>query len=214
MTCIPIHPPPFSLNKAMDGERDVKERIERAEILMSVVLGELRWERKEIEEKKEEGGREGGKGEEEKGEGLYSYLSSPNVVSSSLLRPLLLSSSSPLNLFSSYLFITQHAKLEKQKRADLIREPVLDYLFARSSPKEQHENREKSQLEVLKEQRDYKRRRQKYRAKNVHLTKRSPIQVARDYINNRMEELTAIIHDLHPPSILLPSLSFPLSLSP
>ena len=35
----------------------------------------------------------------------------------------------------------------------------------------------KSQLELLKEQRDYKRRRQTYRAKNVHITRRTPAQV-------------------------------------
>jgi hypothetical protein len=38
-------------------------------------------------------------------------------------------------------------------------------------------NRPKSHVELLAEQRDYKRRRQKYRAKNVHITKRTPVQV-------------------------------------
>ena len=37
----------------------------------------------------------------------------------------------------------------------------------------------KSELELLAEQRDYKRRRQSYRAKNVHITKRTPIEVRR-----------------------------------
>lgn len=32
-------------------------------------------------------------------------------------------------------------------------------------------------LKQLKEQRDYKRRRQSYRAKNVHITRRTPVQV-------------------------------------
>ena len=35
----------------------------------------------------------------------------------------------------------------------------------------------KSRFEVLAEQRDYKRRRQSYRAKNVHITKRSAVDV-------------------------------------
>jgi U11/U12 small nuclear ribonucleoprotein SNRNP48 len=35
----------------------------------------------------------------------------------------------------------------------------------------------KSELELLAEKRDYKRRRQSYRAKNVHITKRTPIEV-------------------------------------
>ena len=33
-------------------------------------------------------------------------------------------------------------------------------------------------LEQLKELRDYKRRRQSYRAKNVHITRRTPVQVS------------------------------------
>lgn len=77
----------------------------------------------------------------------------------------------------------------------------------------------KSRAQLLAEERDYRRRRKKYRAKNVHLTKRTPTQVrsptalmvrrvcfplrvtffhlveqkARDYINNRMDELAATI---------------------
>jgi hypothetical protein len=47
----------------------------------------------------------------------------------------------------------------------------------------------KSELDKLQEQRDYKRRRQKYRAKNVHITKKTPTATARDIINTRMEEL-------------------------
>ena len=35
----------------------------------------------------------------------------------------------------------------------------------------------KTHFEVLAEQRDYKRRRQSYRAKNVHITKRSAVEV-------------------------------------
>ena len=35
----------------------------------------------------------------------------------------------------------------------------------------------KSRYELLAEQRDYKRRRQSYRAKNVHITKRSAVEV-------------------------------------
>lgn len=33
-------------------------------------------------------------------------------------------------------------------------------------------------LETLKAERDYKRRRQTYRAKNVHITKRTPVEVS------------------------------------
>jgi len=41
----------------------------------------------------------------------------------------------------------------------------------------------KSRYEVLAEQRDYKRRRQSYRAKNVHITKRSAVEVS---VNNSL----------------------------
>eukprot|EP00028_Trichosphaerium_sp_Am-I-7-wt_P008215 CAMPEP_0168532386 /NCGR_PEP_ID=MMETSP0405-20121227/16196_1 /TAXON_ID=498012 /ORGANISM="Trichosphaerium sp, Strain Am-I-7 wt" /LENGTH=88 /DNA_ID=CAMNT_0008557737 /DNA_START=288 /DNA_END=554 /DNA_ORIENTATION=+ len=44
----------------------------------------------------------------------------------------------------------------------------------------------KSWLEMRAKQRDYKRRRQSYRAKNTHLTKRTPTQVARDTIGMLM----------------------------
>lgn len=42
---------------------------------------------------------------------------------------------------------------------------------------EDQQNKPKSQLELMQEQRDYKRRRQKYRARNVHITKRTPKDV-------------------------------------
>lgn len=48
----------------------------------------------------------------------------------------------------------------------------------------------KSYLEILAEVRDYKRRRQSYRAKNVHITKKSYTEVIRDVINVHMEELS------------------------
>jgi U11/U12 small nuclear ribonucleoprotein SNRNP48 len=42
---------------------------------------------------------------------------------------------------------------------------------------------------MMQELRDYKRRRQRYRARNTHLTKRRPVEVARDIIQARMREL-------------------------
>uniref|UniRef100_A0A8V0X0X8 Small nuclear ribonucleoprotein U11/U12 subunit 48 n=1 Tax=Gallus gallus TaxID=9031 RepID=A0A8V0X0X8_CHICK len=48
----------------------------------------------------------------------------------------------------------------------------------------------KSHLEILAEMRDYKRRRQSYRAKNVHITKKSYTEVIRDVIGVHMEELS------------------------
>ncbi|XP_060680242.1 U11/U12 small nuclear ribonucleoprotein 48 kDa protein [Hemiscyllium ocellatum] len=48
----------------------------------------------------------------------------------------------------------------------------------------------KSHLEILAEMRDYKRRRQSYRAKNVHITKKSYTEIIRDVISVHMEELS------------------------
>ena len=39
----------------------------------------------------------------------------------------------------------------------------------------------RSYLEQLKDLRDYKRRRQSYRAKNVHITRRTPVQVGNSF---------------------------------
>lgn len=51
------------------------------------------------------------------------------------------------------------------------------------------EDRPKSELEILAEQRDYRRRRQTYRAKNVHITKRTPTQIQRDIIFYLFKEI-------------------------
>lgn len=44
--------------------------------------------------------------------------------------------------------------------------------------KEEVDTRGKTYLQLLKEKRDYKRRRQKYRARNVHITRRTPTEVS------------------------------------
>lgn len=62
-------------------------------------------------------------------------------------------------------------------------------LSAGKDEKEEVDTKGKTYLQLLKEKRDYKRRRQKYRAKNVHITRRTPTEIFRTIINNRMEEL-------------------------
>jgi len=64
-----------------------------------------------------------------------------------------------------------------------------DYFRTSQKQKDEEMGKKKSWLEIEAEKRDYKRRRMSYRAKNVHITKRTPSQVARDLINARMEEL-------------------------
>uniref|UniRef100_A0A3B3SVQ7 Small nuclear ribonucleoprotein 48 (U11/U12) n=2 Tax=Paramormyrops kingsleyae TaxID=1676925 RepID=A0A3B3SVQ7_9TELE len=54
------------------------------------------------------------------------------------------------------------------------------------------QNGPKSHLEVLAEMRDYKRRRQSYRAKNVHITKKSYTEVIREVIEVHSGELARV----------------------
>lgn len=44
---------------------------------------------------------------------------------------------------------------------------------------DEEQNEPKTHLELMAEMRDYKRRRQSYRAKNVHITKKSYTEVCR-----------------------------------
>ncbi|XP_029958485.1 U11/U12 small nuclear ribonucleoprotein 48 kDa protein [Salarias fasciatus] len=55
--------------------------------------------------------------------------------------------------------------------------------------KDEKQNEPKTHLELMAEMRDYKRRRQSYRAKNVHITKKSYTEVIREVINVHSEEL-------------------------
>ncbi|XP_039662468.1 U11/U12 small nuclear ribonucleoprotein 48 kDa protein [Perca fluviatilis] len=56
--------------------------------------------------------------------------------------------------------------------------------------KDEQQNEPKTHLELMAEMRDYKRRRQSYRAKNVHITKKSYTEVIREVINVHSEELS------------------------
>ncbi|XP_068179128.1 U11/U12 small nuclear ribonucleoprotein 48 kDa protein isoform X2 [Antennarius striatus] len=56
--------------------------------------------------------------------------------------------------------------------------------------KDDEQNEPKTHLELMAEMRDYKRRRQSYRAKNVHITKKSYTEVIREVISVHSEELS------------------------
>ncbi|XP_061108594.1 U11/U12 small nuclear ribonucleoprotein 48 kDa protein isoform X2 [Conger conger] len=58
--------------------------------------------------------------------------------------------------------------------------------------KDEEQNGPKSHLEVLAEMRDYKRRRQSYRAKNVHITKKTYTEVIREVIDVHSGELARV----------------------
>ncbi|XP_028281298.1 U11/U12 small nuclear ribonucleoprotein 48 kDa protein [Parambassis ranga] len=55
--------------------------------------------------------------------------------------------------------------------------------------RDDEQNEPKTHLELMAEMRDYKRRRQSYRAKNVHITKKSYTEVIREVITVHSEEL-------------------------
>ncbi|XP_007933527.1 U11/U12 small nuclear ribonucleoprotein 48 kDa protein [Orycteropus afer afer] len=89
-----------------------------------------------------------------------------------------------------YDFVVEETK--KKRSSSQIIENDSD-LFVDLAAKVNQDNSQKcpkSYLEILAEVRDYKRRRQSYRAKNVHITKKSYTEVIRDVINVHMEELS------------------------
>ncbi|XP_019719411.1 U11/U12 small nuclear ribonucleoprotein 48 kDa protein isoform X1 [Hippocampus comes] len=63
--------------------------------------------------------------------------------------------------------------------------------------KAEEQNEPKTHLELMAEMRDYKRRRQSYRAKNVHITKKSYTEVIREVIQVHSEELARQWKDEH-----------------
>lgn len=93
---------------------------------------------------------------------------------------------SPQQRLTVYEHVIQAAKAKREtdkKEMDL--EEVSDSNESKGTEGDQP----KTRFEVLAEQRDYKRRRQSYRAKNVHITKRSAVEVMRDLIETQMHVL-------------------------
>lgn len=89
-----------------------------------------------------------------------------------------------------YTIELSREKLGRSK--DYINDPDLIRDDIKSVTKKQKDNEnedDKSYLEVLKDMRDYRRRRQSYRAKNVHITKKTPKQIFHDIIETRMKEI-------------------------
>jgi U11/U12 small nuclear ribonucleoprotein SNRNP48 len=76
------------------------------------------------------------------------------------------------------------AKLKQQAREESER------VASEGGVKEGEGRGRESALNQMKRERDYRRRRQKYRARNVHITRRTPAQVMRDIISARMKEIS------------------------
>ncbi|XP_076827648.1 U11/U12 small nuclear ribonucleoprotein 48 kDa protein [Brachyhypopomus gauderio] len=91
-----------------------------------------------------------------------------------------------LALYDHVVAMQRSAKAQSSSNEDL----YVD-LVSKLNKDEQH-NGPKSHLEVLAEMRDYRRRRQSYRAKNVHITKKSYTEVIREVINVHSGELARL----------------------
>ncbi|KAM4027512.1 U11/U12 small nuclear ribonucleoprotein 48 kDa protein [Anomaloglossus baeobatrachus] len=94
-----------------------------------------------------------------------------------------------LAIYDHVLLETKKQTLEEKSASDLFED-----LTAKINQGDEHKC-PKSHLEIIAEMRDYKRRRQSYRAKNVHITKKSYTEIMRDVINVHMEELSSKWHD-------------------
>ncbi|XP_069816292.1 U11/U12 small nuclear ribonucleoprotein 48 kDa protein [Dendropsophus ebraccatus] len=95
------------------------------------------------------------------------------------------------------LAIYDHVLLETKKQMPVDKQNASD-LFEDLTAKINQDDEQKcpkSHLEIMAEMRDYKRRRQSYRAKNVHITKKSYTEIIRDVINVHMEELGSKWHN-------------------
>ncbi|XP_038626949.1 LOW QUALITY PROTEIN: U11/U12 small nuclear ribonucleoprotein 48 kDa protein [Tachyglossus aculeatus] len=90
-----------------------------------------------------------------------------------------------------YNYVLQETK--KQRSRSQITENDSDLFVDLAAKVNQDDGQKgpKSHLEILAEMRDYKRRRQSYRAKNVHITKKSYTEVIREVIGVHMEELSS-----------------------
>lgn len=80
--------------------------------------------------------------------------------------------------------------VSKTKEARNSSEVKVEDLLFDFEKKDDKVDKPKSRLEILAEQRDYKRRRPTYRAKNVHITKKSYTEVMKEVIENQMLYLT------------------------
>ncbi|XP_045064330.1 U11/U12 small nuclear ribonucleoprotein 48 kDa protein [Coregonus clupeaformis] len=124
-------------------------------------------------------------------EGLYSqseYSTDPSEVPQNHKRAICdLTMADRLALFDH---VTREASQQKDQAGATNNEDLYVDLVAKLK-KGNDQNEHKSHLELMAEMRDYKRRRQSYRAKNVHNTKKSYTEVIREVINVHSVELSS-----------------------
>ncbi|KAL0984851.1 hypothetical protein UPYG_G00149160 [Umbra pygmaea] len=91
---------------------------------------------------------------------------------------------------SLYDYVTREASQRKDEAGATNNEDLYVDLVAKLK-KDNDQKEPKSHLELMAEMRDYKRRRQSYRAKNVHITKKSYTEVIREVISVHSSELSS-----------------------
>ncbi|XP_054722396.1 U11/U12 small nuclear ribonucleoprotein 48 kDa protein-like [Uloborus diversus] len=79
--------------------------------------------------------------------------------------------------------------VKESKAANKLKNVTVEDLMFDFGKKDDQDGKPKTRLELMAEQRDYKRRRQSYRAKNVHITKKSYTEVMKEVIENQMSFL-------------------------
>ncbi|XP_066062103.1 U11/U12 small nuclear ribonucleoprotein 48 kDa protein isoform X2 [Chamaea fasciata] len=89
-----------------------------------------------------------------------------------------------------YDYVVEETKKQRSRSQIMENDSDLFVDLAAKITQDDSQKGPKSHLEILAEMRDYKRRRQSYRAKNVHITKKSYTEVIRDVIGVHMEELS------------------------
>lgn len=87
--------------------------------------------------------------------------------------------------FAVYNYVVERAKATNKASAVKLEDLQVDF-EKKTNKDEQHPP---SDLELKRQMRDYKRRRQSYRAKNVHITQKTYTEILREVIENQTEYL-------------------------
>ncbi|KFM71517.1 U11/U12 small nuclear ribonucleoprotein, partial [Stegodyphus mimosarum] len=91
----------------------------------------------------------------------------------------------PEQRLAIYDYVVKEGKAANKPKNVTVEDLLFDF-----GKKDEQEGRPKTQLEILAELRDYKRRRQSYRAKNVHITKKSYTELMKEVIENQITYLS------------------------
>ncbi|CAN7937309.1 unnamed protein product [Ixodes hexagonus] len=100
---------------------------------------------------------------------------------------------SPAERFAIYDYTVERAKAANKTPS--IKLEDLQINFEKKTNGNEYEERPPSHLEIKSKMRDYKRRRQSYRAKNVHITRKSYTEVLREVIENQTDYLKHMLKE-------------------